>query len=211
MCVVDVGANIGNYARDALNGRMNVHYHGFEPVRSTYEVLTTQLKGITGNHIHLNNCACGSEAGSAEIFVSDGTTRGSRSSLVDLEMVPDSRPETVQIVTLRDYFRDNAIEQVDLVKIDVEGFEVEVMRGIDFTVVRPRMIQFEYNNTWLGQPVFLREAFELLSGYTIYRLLPYGMKPVEYTTAYPDNLETFSYCNYLALDEGVQPPLPLAR
>jgi FkbM family methyltransferase len=47
------------------------------------------------------------------------------------------------IATLTDLARRHAIPKVDFLKIDVEGAEAEVLRGIDWSVLRPRIILLE--------------------------------------------------------------------
>jgi hypothetical protein len=48
--------------------------------------------------------------------------------------------KTVSIRTLTDVLDEFAISQVDFLKIDVEGMEPEVLRGLDLTRIRPSVI-----------------------------------------------------------------------
>lgn len=51
--------------------------------------------------------------------------------------------ETTTVMPLDDILRDNNVGQIDLLKVDVEGFELEVLRSIDLTYWRPRVLVAE--------------------------------------------------------------------
>lgn len=70
-----------------------------------------------------------------------------------------------------------AIERIDMLKIDVEGHEVDVIQGFATTLgsaSAPRVIQFEYGDTFLPFRHTLREIYDLLChhGYVIGRVYP---------------------------------------
>jgi FkbM family methyltransferase len=55
----------------------------------------------------------------------------------------DTHPENVPRRTLATVLREHAVTKVDFLKIDVEGAEADVVRGMDLTTVRPRVIVVE--------------------------------------------------------------------
>ena len=66
-------------------------------------------------------------------------------------------------------------------KIDVEGFELEVLRGAQRMLSEGRIvaIQFEFNEMNVVGRVFVGDFFHLLGPtYTLYRLLPHGLMPI---------------------------------
>ncbi len=77
---------------------------------------------------------------------------------------------TVQVRPLDDIVRECRLERIDLLKVDVQGAELEVFRGAGETLKRTRFIHSEiaFTSLYEGQPVFhevyeyLRKDFELL-------------------------------------------------
>ncbi|ABB32560.1 methyltransferase FkbM family [Geobacter metallireducens RCH3] len=54
--------------------------------------------------------------------------------------------EEVECVHLMELIRDNKFEHVNLLQIDVEGYDGEVIKMIDFDVIRPKMIKYEHQS-----------------------------------------------------------------
>jgi FkbM family methyltransferase len=87
---------------------------------------------------------------------------GAMSALDCDRMAPGSRPERVidvEVRTLDDVLADaGAPAPIDFLSIDVEGHEVEVLRGFDFARWRPRLILIEDHVGDLSKFFFLRRA-----------------------------------------------------
>lgn len=125
--VVDVGANTGDlmlaFADSALN-----FYLGIEPVIDEYRGLKVNCD--IRDWAHCLQVAVGDSTGETEIYVS---TRGSDSSLIE-PAAGFTRKDRVRMDTL-DNIRDSLsptlpkIRDVDLLKIDAEGFELEILQG----------------------------------------------------------------------------------
>ena len=64
--VFDIGANVGNWGRMALEANPSVELHCFEPAGAAFRTL--QSSGFPRN-VHLNHCALGDEEGSGELHV----------------------------------------------------------------------------------------------------------------------------------------------
>jgi FkbM family methyltransferase len=87
---------------------------------------------------------------------------GAMSALDRDRMAPGSRPQRVidvEVRTLDDVLADaGAPTPIDFLSIDVEGHEVEVLRGFDFAHWRPRLILIEDHVGDLSKFLFLRRA-----------------------------------------------------
>jgi FkbM family methyltransferase len=128
--VIDVGANRGVYTYAGL--RAGCHVHAFEPNPE----LAIGLK-VLGPKVTVHNVALSDRGGRATFFIpydSDGDigTRGSLHNDVDPDLA--HRATTVRTASL-DSFEFSA---VGLVKIDVEGHELSVLRGSKETLGRCR-------------------------------------------------------------------------
>jgi FkbM family methyltransferase len=128
-CVVDVGANIGWYTTlcSQLVGKSGKVF-AFEPVAETF--------GKLQEHVELNDCsqntiataaAVGSSPGSVEIHVFQGLSLARAS--VALDVGKPLRSNTVPRVTLDAFLADRGVPQVQFLKCDVEGCELDVLRG----------------------------------------------------------------------------------
>jgi hypothetical protein len=107
----------------------------------------------------------------------------------------------VPVVTLDSYFEKNNIQEVDLIKIDVEGFESEVFNGASkvFAQIRPKFIQMEYNWHQLFLNKSLNYFSEQLIGYDTYQLLPQGWVKRDPKDPY-SNIFLFSNFVFVRLD-----------
>ena len=114
--------------------------------------------------------AAGEKTGTAEIFDTEirgwsTLDQGLRSELSNNGIKGETYK--VEVRSLSDVFIENKVEQIHFLKIDVEGFEKEVLEGSDFSSYRPWIVVAEatepnsqklsYQN-W--EPILLRSAYE---------------------------------------------------
>jgi FkbM family methyltransferase len=133
MTFLDVGANIGLYTALALprigsTGRVVA----LEPDRESFEYLR---KTVNANHTDNVTCvrkAAADYSGVMKLFISE-TNRGDN-RLYDNELSTGSYD--VEVTTLDLLLKELEINAVDLVKIDVQGFEGRVLRGMRETIAR---------------------------------------------------------------------------
>jgi FkbM family methyltransferase len=104
----------------------------------------------------------------------------------------------VQIIPLSVLIEQNQILSIDLLKIDVEGYEMEVLLGaIDY--LRSGMIkkiQFEFGRAQMIAGNYLFDFFKILDNFSIHRVLKDGITG---PLSYHPRLEIFQTTNYLAI------------
>ena len=121
--VFDVGANVGQYATEAINNFNDdqVFVHSFEPSKNTYEKLVENMK--LHNNIKLNNFGISDVATSAMLYSNPENSGISSLYKRDLKQfnisLKDS--ESIQLNTIDNYCKENKIKEIDLLKIDIEG------------------------------------------------------------------------------------------
>jgi FkbM family methyltransferase len=129
--MIDVGANQGFYS---LLGSRTVGPTGrvfaFEPAITERRKLHRNLALNRCRNVVVEPLAVGSEEGSADFYLCLGH-QGSWSSLREpaADMTAKSQLVQVDITTLDAYSRRAGLEDIDLIKIDVEGGELNVLRG----------------------------------------------------------------------------------
>ena len=117
--VIDIGGNSGYHTKFYAEIAKKVIV--YEPVPQVFEILKNNLKSSRLENIEYNNIAVGNIMGNVNLFVD--VNRLSMTSQIPLV---DSEPITVPITTLD---IEHPTENISYVKIDVEGFEWEVLQG----------------------------------------------------------------------------------
>jgi FkbM family methyltransferase len=188
--VLDVGANVGGYTRAALAGGHVVH--SFEPSPVAFAELER-----AGRSACLHPYGLGDIDEEVELFSPEP---GSGMASVYLRRHPrhEWTPQgKVRVRRLDDVALEEGIEKVDLLKLDVEGHELAVLRGATQLLAGGRVerIQFEFGGTNIDARTYLRDFVEALPGYRIHRIVRDGMVPVDYDELW----EIFTTTNFLAV------------
>lgn len=145
-CVFDVGANYCTHSILFLSN--DIQTYSFEPNKKCFEYFNECLKlnNLKGNFI---NTAIGSELGKAELtFPENDTWLGTISAKENdyVNKFENLKTTTVSIDTLDNYSQLNNLIP-DLLKIDTEGFEIEVLKGAEQILKENKpIIIFESND-----------------------------------------------------------------
>jgi FkbM family methyltransferase len=133
MTFVDVGANVGYFSAIALDRvRLTGSVHSFEPVPDLFRRLEAFAYANPQYRLACNMCALGSKAETRTLAVA-GVTNAGWNTLVPNFMEASGQVENilVDVQRLDEYLALLSISAVDLIKIDVEGYEFPVLRGAE--------------------------------------------------------------------------------
>lgn len=196
--IFDVGANVGSYARMLLNGLdKRALIHCFEPSYATYQTL--QLN-VPEPNVEKHNIGLSDQVGELALYTDaeqSGMTSVYERDLQHIN-VSFSQHEVATFGTVDEFSAHRGIERIDLLKIDVEGHELAVLRGASRMIKeqRIRFIQFEFGGTSIDSRTYFRDFWGLLSPhYTLYRIVGNGLRRID---AYSEFLEIFVTVNFLA-------------
>ncbi len=200
--VVDVGANVGQFAMAAAIRLKAAHIYSFEPSSHAYALLQAGIRDAGLQEIiDPQHCALSDREEDAVLYSSQ--PGAAIASLYDLHNPPVAfKPEfneTVTTTTLDKFCADHRIERIDYLKIDVEGHEFSVLRGAArmLSERRIRFVQFEFGEANIDSRTFMRDFFELLAtDFDLYRIVSNGLRKI---STYHPNLEVFATINYLAV------------
>lgn len=197
--VIDVGANTGTYSMQVLAACPTAIVHAFEPHPKTFQELTTNIQC---HNFYPHNCAVSAEVGTVSLYDHADREGSSHASLYKdvIERIHNSRSieYRAEVITLQSFLQSNSIDSIELLKIDVEGNELNVLKGALEYVRdgRIKAIHFEFNEMNVIARTYFRDFWELLPNYAFFRLLPDGIVPIEQYT--PVTCEIFAYQNIVA-------------
>lgn len=166
--VIDIGANYGTYTLPmAKKVGASGHVWAFEPSASTARFLAQGIAANGFTQVTLEQKAVSSAPGSAQLTLH---VQAEERSIIHGD-APPGDSETVLLVTLDDCMDRYRWVDVDLIKIDAEGEEVNIVKGGRrfFSNLAP-LVQYELRSTGDTHFDLVRDFAAI--GYDSYRLLP---------------------------------------
>ena len=163
--IFDVGANRGNTTLKYINLFPNSTIHAFEPFPDSYEIFSNVHK--ENLNVHLNRYAISSKIGKAILNVNksvdtnsilDSKNIGANS---DKSCVSVSQIE-IETNTIDNYCKQKNITELDILKIDVQGYEIEVLKGA-VNMLKKGNIKLIYTETYFKQQYVNQPLFHDIS------------------------------------------------
>jgi FkbM family methyltransferase len=131
--ILDVGANVGDVAVAALKSFPGSQVICFEPVSKTYETLVNNMKDFS-KRSYFYNLALSDKNGDGLINITNyhGANSIPAQTSIHKEInsyISELGTEKISLVKLDDFFNNFPNERIDIMKIDVEGHELNVLNG----------------------------------------------------------------------------------
>jgi FkbM family methyltransferase len=178
--IVDVGANLGLISLILAQRFPDRKLHAFEPNPSTFENLQENIELNSYLNVKAERSAVGKLDGTVA-FNANPVHRGT----VSLNVSDCSEPIEVPCTTLETYAKQNEIEKIALLKVDVEGYEEYVFQGAKNLIEQHKIHAIYYEVC----PPLIRKAgldpatptqMLLDCGYRVYQLTKTGdLNPIE--------------------------------
>lgn len=133
--IFDVGANVGNVSLAFLRWFPKAQVYAFEPGESMFERLRANVESAGfADRFHPHRLGFFDKTAVADLHLASQDGASSMLEIGDAYSSANPHIETtaterISLVRMDDFVREEGIEKIDLVKIDVEGVEAEVLLG----------------------------------------------------------------------------------
>jgi FkbM family methyltransferase len=197
--VLDVGANIGSYSEAIRRLAPQATIFAFEPSSVARKKLEDRFIGESS--VVIVPLALGSKNSRGTLWSdSPGSVLASLTKRkLDHFGTEFSQTESVDVVTL-DSWVDSMKVLPNLIKLDVEGHELDVLKGGLKTLSTTQVVQFEFGGCNVDTRTYFQDFWYLLTdlGFAIYRVSAAGQIRL---FCYSESDECFRTTNYLAVRE----------
>jgi FkbM family methyltransferase len=175
--IFDIGAYTGIYSLEAAKGNPECKIYAFEPNPDIFNNLRENvLINSLENQIKLYPLALGDMIGNRNLYLSEEINHTSTASLV----LKSNISYEIEVTTIDSDFSD---KEVQLIKVDVEGFESNIFKGGEKT-----LNEFK--------PIILSEANSLKNLETQKKILqPLGyISPIRISEVHPGDKRNYAWC-----------------
>ncbi len=157
--ILDVGANIGQYAKEAIRHGYKGEIHSFEPIPEVFEQLASKARGHSKWKVYPLGVGSKEEdilMNISENLVSSSVLKVGEASLSAESSTRIVRQQKIKVTTLDLFIHDRDLKGEILLKLDIQGYEMEALRGALKSLPSIKLIQAELSFTQLyeGGPLF---------------------------------------------------------
>jgi len=197
---LDIGANVGKYSNYLLENS-STKVIAFEPLSKTFKKLI-KIKKNYSDRFFIYNIGLGEKKTKKNIYYDKHNLQWANFNpeVNKIDYLKNNKKQIkCSIDTLDNFTKKNKKiihSKIDLVKIDTEGFELEVLKGAEKTIkkFKPKYIQIEYNWHHLFKNINLYYFSRYLKDYDTYKILPFSKRLLKINTERPEH-NYFNYSN----------------
>lgn len=206
-CVFDVGSNVGQFLHltlENIGDDDKSRIHCFEPGHKTFRMLANSVPQDT--RVRLNNLGIGREPGEALLHFD--TAGSGLASLTERRLthfgIGFQESESVTLTSIDSYCSDNNIDHIHLLKIDIEGHELDALAGARTMFDRRSIdvVALEFGGCNIDTRTFFQDFWYFFANVDmkIFRITPSGyLHPI---TSYKESHEQFRTTNFIAVSSA---------
>ena len=202
--VFDVGANIGEYSLAIKKANKNSFIHCFEPSKKHIKKLKANLKT---NKVLINPFGLSDEEKKEKLYKDQEIT--GLASLIKRDLnhlsINQNQYEFVDVIVGDDYLKSKKLDLLDLIKIDVEGWEMEVLKGFKESFGKKiiKACQFEFGHAHIEKRENFRDFYNFFMkyNYSLGIIKPNGK--INYIDRYDEIYENYYCTNYIAFSKKI--------
>lgn len=154
--LLDIGANAGLFALAINKKNPQVRVHSFEPIEETYNLMLKNfgLNNIKADEIIANCTGVSEKSGKAVFYLPGQSEAASLKPITDEYYLRESddtgrmtghnceRKIECELTTVDEYCQKKGLKSVDFIKIDVEGNELNVLKGAGDVLTKYRPVVY---------------------------------------------------------------------
>jgi FkbM family methyltransferase len=169
--IAHIGANLGQEVSTYNELFPYSHVYLIEPQKLLFEELEKKFKN--NSKITLINKALGNTTG--KVKLNSSSTNKSAASILEPYLHKDIHPEVIfegsEVVSI-DKYKNLNLKNVNFLNMDTQGFELEILRGLEEEIKNIRYIQTEINNVPLYKNMpLLKDIDKFLNNAGFIRLI----------------------------------------
>ena len=175
--IFDVGGNVGQTAKAFLKSFPRGQVHTFEPASKAFEKMSTELAGK--DNLIMVNKGLGAKKEERELNLNELDDLNSFLAFGKYSGGVSAGKDICELVTCDDYAKENNITQIDLLKIDTQGFEMEVLKGAKKMLEKGNIeyvfLEVNFLEHYIGQVSFIKlleffkdVSYELITIYPLH-------------------------------------------
>jgi FkbM family methyltransferase len=190
--VFDVGIEAFSYIADnLLNDKIDVFL--FEPNLKWHQQLISRYSGK--KNIFLQDFGFGDKDNQIiKLYPSTGSTFF-RDKTIPINRLSKENID-IKIRTIENFVSENNIKKIDFLKIDVEGYELNVLLGAKSFLENIELIQFEYGGTYIDAEIKLQDILSLFPKRLVYAIEKEGLNLRKIPEIYQEEIN-YKYTNFL--------------
>jgi len=202
-CIFDVGSNKGQFLKLILDHIAGDDFsvHCFEPGGETFTILESSFE--KDKRIQLNNIAIGKEISEARLYSDSAASELASLTRRRLDHfgIEFNESEVIKIDMVDHYCADKAIRHIHLLKLDIEGHEMDALAGARnmFNTKSIDLVAFEFGGCNIDTRTFFQDFWYFFREvhFRIFRITPSGyLYPIE---SYKEIYEQFRTTNFIAI------------
>lgn len=135
--VLDIGTNVGHHA--FFFATLGASVHAFEPNPALWPIVEAKMAAAGLTNLRLHKCGLSDRDDVLNFHIPDSTNSGTGSFISDMP-TGTSAIQTLPVRNGDAFLAAEGLKKIDLIKIDVQGFEPQVLRGLKDTIAASRPV-----------------------------------------------------------------------
>lgn len=138
--ILDIGANFGYFSLFFSIKSPEGNVHAFEPIPASKKLLDKHLAKNNITNVSTFEAGISNEIGSIEFTHSENLAANTYKS--ESPIYSNSKKIKVKVTTIDEFVKLKNLEKLDFIKIDVEGAELDVLKGAEKTLklLKPKLL-----------------------------------------------------------------------